>query len=175
MVFGGGDSAAVNMREAIAGQILLYPESRVPFDTPAAVEHNSRSHCLYGITVIALVLYSSPMIRRTAFFFSGPESVQLNVNLDSSIPCYLDCLQQSFTTAEMLLEVIGNGSSLGACLVSVYCSDWPKALGLPVAHHGQGCLPICLNLQFPKLDTRHQTLRVLLKAFAFKMRSHGWL
>ena len=68
-MFGGGDSAAVNMREAIAGQILLYPESRVPFDTPAAVEHNSRSHCLYGITVIALVLYSSPMIRRTAFVF----------------------------------------------------------------------------------------------------------
>ena len=75
----------------------------------------------------------------------------------------------------MLLEVIGNGSSLGVCLVSVYCSDWPKALGLPVAHHGQGCLSICLNLQFPKWDTRHQTLRVLLKAFAFKMRSYGWL
>lgn len=25
----------------IAGQLLLYPESRVPFDTPAAVENNT--------------------------------------------------------------------------------------------------------------------------------------
>lgn len=53
LVFGGGDSAGGNMTEAIslrrrdqgkkniAGQILLYPESRVPFDTPAAVENNS--------------------------------------------------------------------------------------------------------------------------------------
>lgn len=52
-VFGGGDSAGGNMTEAIslrrrdqgkknlACQILLYPESRVPFDTPAAVENNS--------------------------------------------------------------------------------------------------------------------------------------
>lgn len=56
-MFGGGDLAAGNMTEAIAGQTLLYPESRVPFDTPAAVEHNSRSHGLYGITVNAPVLY----------------------------------------------------------------------------------------------------------------------
>ncbi|KAK5203983.1 hypothetical protein LTR72_010642 [Exophiala xenobiotica] len=53
LVFGGGDSAGGNMTEAlslrrrdegkknIAGQLLLYPESRLPFDTPAAVENNS--------------------------------------------------------------------------------------------------------------------------------------
>lgn len=78
--------------ESIAGQILLYPESRVPFDTPAATEHNSSSYGLCGITVMALVLYTSPMIRRTVFFFPGPGSVQLNVDLDTWIPCRLDCL-----------------------------------------------------------------------------------
>lgn len=53
LIFGGGDSAGGNMTEAIclrrkdegkrplAGQILLYPESRLPFDTPAASENNS--------------------------------------------------------------------------------------------------------------------------------------
>ncbi|KAJ5233169.1 hypothetical protein N7468_006125 [Penicillium chermesinum] len=53
LVFGGGDSAGGNMTEAIsllrldqgrkniAGQLLLYPESRVPFDTPASSENNS--------------------------------------------------------------------------------------------------------------------------------------
>lgn len=49
----GGDSAGENMTAAItlrrkdegkkplAAQILLYPEARVPFDTPAAVENNT--------------------------------------------------------------------------------------------------------------------------------------
>lgn len=53
LVFGGGDSAGSNMAEAlvlrrraegkknVAGQLLLYPESRIPFDTPAAEENNS--------------------------------------------------------------------------------------------------------------------------------------
>ncbi|TVY78101.1 Carboxylesterase NlhH [Lachnellula suecica] len=53
LVIGGGDSAGGNMTEAlslrrrdegkknIAAQILLYPESRIPFDTPAATENNS--------------------------------------------------------------------------------------------------------------------------------------
>ncbi|KAL2433663.1 hypothetical protein ABEF95_009023 [Exophiala dermatitidis] len=53
LVFGGGDSAGGNMTEAlalrrrdqgkknIAGQLLLYPESRIPFDTPAAEENNT--------------------------------------------------------------------------------------------------------------------------------------
>ncbi|KAL8825705.1 MAG: hypothetical protein Q9170_007690 [Blastenia crenularia] len=53
LVFGGGDSAGGNMTEAVtlrrrdqgdkslAGQLLLYPESRIPFDTPAAEENNS--------------------------------------------------------------------------------------------------------------------------------------
>ena len=53
LVFGGGDSAGGNMTEALtlrrmdsglkplAGQLLLYPESRVPFDTQAAVENNT--------------------------------------------------------------------------------------------------------------------------------------
>lgn len=52
-VLGGGDSAGGNMTAAIAlrrrdnrkkniaGQILLYPEARLPFDTEAAVENNS--------------------------------------------------------------------------------------------------------------------------------------
>ncbi|WVR08950.1 hypothetical protein IAU60_006009 [Kwoniella sp. DSM 27419] len=52
-VLGGGDSAGGNMTAAITlrrmdkqqkplrAQILLYPEARVPFDTPAAVENNS--------------------------------------------------------------------------------------------------------------------------------------
>lgn len=52
-VFGGGDSAGGNMTAAItlkrrdegktnlAGQILLYPEARIPFDTPAAMENNT--------------------------------------------------------------------------------------------------------------------------------------
>ncbi|KAK8844793.1 hypothetical protein IAR55_006643 [Kwoniella newhampshirensis] len=52
-VFGGGDSAGGNMTAALAlrlkdqgkknlaGQLLLYPEARVPFDTPACVENNS--------------------------------------------------------------------------------------------------------------------------------------
>ncbi|KAF1350142.1 Alpha/Beta hydrolase protein [Delphinella strobiligena] len=52
-VLGGGDSAGGNMTAAIAlrrkdegkkplaAQILLYPEARVPFDTPAAVENNT--------------------------------------------------------------------------------------------------------------------------------------
>lgn len=52
-ILGGGDSAGGNMTAAItlrrkdqgkkplAAQILLYPEARVPFDTPAAVENNS--------------------------------------------------------------------------------------------------------------------------------------
>lgn len=50
---GGGDSAGGNMTAAttlrrayknqtpLAAQIMLYPEARVPFDTPAAVENNS--------------------------------------------------------------------------------------------------------------------------------------
>lgn len=53
LIFGGGDSAGGNMTEAIclrrkdeskkplAGALLLYPESRLPFDTPAATENNS--------------------------------------------------------------------------------------------------------------------------------------
>ncbi|QIX01300.1 hypothetical protein AMS68_006817 [Peltaster fructicola] len=53
LVLGGGDSAGGNMTEALSlrlrdegkknihAQILLYPESRVPFDTPAAEENNS--------------------------------------------------------------------------------------------------------------------------------------
>ncbi|KAG6366931.1 hypothetical protein INS49_001112 [Diaporthe citri] len=53
LVFGGGDSAGGNMTaalslrrrdqglKALAGQILLYPEARLPFDTPAAVENNT--------------------------------------------------------------------------------------------------------------------------------------
>jgi acetyl esterase/lipase len=52
-VCGGGDSAGGNMTAAIslrrsdegkkplAAQILLYPEARLPFDTPAATENNS--------------------------------------------------------------------------------------------------------------------------------------
>ncbi|KAL3477182.1 Alpha/Beta hydrolase protein [Aspergillus californicus] len=52
-VLGGGDSAGGNMTAAIAlrrkddgkkpldALVLLYPEARVPFDTPAAVENNS--------------------------------------------------------------------------------------------------------------------------------------
>lgn len=52
-VLGGGDSAGGNMTAAITlrrkdnnkkplvAQILFYPEARVPFDTPAAVENNS--------------------------------------------------------------------------------------------------------------------------------------
>lgn len=52
-VLGGGDSAGGNMTAAIAcrrrdegkkniaGQVLLYPEARLPFDTPAASENNS--------------------------------------------------------------------------------------------------------------------------------------
>ncbi|CRG83551.1 alpha/beta hydrolase fold-3 domain protein [Talaromyces islandicus] len=53
LVFGGGDSAGGNMTAAlalrrqdqrvnnIAGQILLYPEARIPFDTLAAEENNT--------------------------------------------------------------------------------------------------------------------------------------
>lgn len=53
LIFGGGDSAGGNMTEALtlrrkdsglrplAGQLLLYPESRIPFDTQAGVENNS--------------------------------------------------------------------------------------------------------------------------------------
>jgi acetyl esterase/lipase len=53
LVLGGGDSTGSNMTEAItlrrrdegkpniAGQLLLYPESRVPLDTSAAVENNT--------------------------------------------------------------------------------------------------------------------------------------
>lgn len=53
LVFGGGDSAGGNMTaalslrrrdqglKALAGQILLYPEARLPFDTPAAAENNT--------------------------------------------------------------------------------------------------------------------------------------
>ncbi|KAI1768498.1 Alpha/Beta hydrolase protein [Hypoxylon sp. FL1150] len=53
-VLGGGDSAGGNMTTALClrlrdqghqaplkAQILLYPEARLPFDTPAAVENNS--------------------------------------------------------------------------------------------------------------------------------------
>ncbi|KAK8054812.1 Alpha/Beta hydrolase protein [Apiospora rasikravindrae] len=52
-VIGGGDSAGGNMTAALAlrledegkkqmkGQLLLYPEARLPFDTPAASENNS--------------------------------------------------------------------------------------------------------------------------------------
>ena len=52
-VVGGGDSAGGNMTAALTlrmadqnmqpmkGQILFYPEARVPFDTPAADENNS--------------------------------------------------------------------------------------------------------------------------------------
>lgn len=52
-VLGGGDSAGGNMTAAISlrlkdekkkplkAQILLYPEARLPFDTPAATENNS--------------------------------------------------------------------------------------------------------------------------------------
>lgn len=52
-VAGGGDSAGGNMTAAIclrrldqgkkplAAQVLLYPETRPPFDTPAAKENNS--------------------------------------------------------------------------------------------------------------------------------------
>lgn len=52
-VLGGGDSAGGNMTAAITlrrrdeglnnlrGQILCYPEARLPFDTPAATENNS--------------------------------------------------------------------------------------------------------------------------------------
>lgn len=52
-VLGGGDSAGGNMTAAISlrrkdqgkkplrAQILFYPEARVPFDTPAAVENNT--------------------------------------------------------------------------------------------------------------------------------------
>ena len=52
-VLGGGDSAGGNMTAAITlrredngkkqldAQILFYPEARVPFDTPAAVENNT--------------------------------------------------------------------------------------------------------------------------------------
>ncbi|OKL55553.1 hypothetical protein UA08_09162 [Talaromyces atroroseus] len=57
-VFGGGDSAGGNMTAALAlrrqdqgiknmaGQILLYPEARIPFDTPAG-EENNRGGSLY--------------------------------------------------------------------------------------------------------------------------------
>ncbi|KAJ4399887.1 hypothetical protein N0V85_005897 [Neurospora sp. IMI 360204] len=52
-VLGGGDSAGGNMtaaiclrrmdegRKPLAGQVLLYPEARLPFDTPASAENNS--------------------------------------------------------------------------------------------------------------------------------------
>ena len=52
-VLGDGDSAGGNMTTAITlrrkdngkkpleAQILFYPEARVPFDTPAAVENNT--------------------------------------------------------------------------------------------------------------------------------------
>jgi acetyl esterase/lipase len=52
-VLGGGDSAGGNMTAALSlrlkdegkkpmkAQILLYPEARLPFDTPAASENNS--------------------------------------------------------------------------------------------------------------------------------------
>jgi acetyl esterase/lipase len=53
LVCGGGDSAGGNMTAAIslrrrdegkkplAAQVLLYPEARLPFDTPAAAENNT--------------------------------------------------------------------------------------------------------------------------------------
>ncbi|KAI1207590.1 Alpha/Beta hydrolase protein [Annulohypoxylon truncatum] len=52
-VLGGGDSAGGNMtaglslrlkdegKQPLQGQVLLYPEARLPFDTPAASENNS--------------------------------------------------------------------------------------------------------------------------------------
>jgi alpha/beta hydrolase fold len=68
----GGDSAEGNMTEALSimlldkgkpnihAQILLYPESRVPFDTPAAEENNSGCYlecnkifCFATITFLA--------------------------------------------------------------------------------------------------------------------------
>jgi len=60
-VCGGGDSAGGNMTAALAlrlmdqgkkqmaAQILLYPEARVPFDTPAAEENNSGLYLECGL------------------------------------------------------------------------------------------------------------------------------
>lgn len=79
----------------------------------------------------------------------------------------------------MLLEVVGNSGSLGACLISACCSDWPKVLGLPVVRHGLGYLPICIDLQFPALGqvfrfARYQAPRKLLKALTLEMQCGGW-
>ncbi|CZR52818.1 uncharacterized protein PAC_02695 [Phialocephala subalpina] len=58
-VMGGGDSAGGNMTTAVSlrlrdegkkplvAQILLYPEARLPFDTPAASENNSELYLEY--------------------------------------------------------------------------------------------------------------------------------
>jgi len=61
-VCGGGDSAGGNMTAALAlrlmnqgkkrmaAQILLYPEARVPFDTPAAEENNPGLYLECGLS-----------------------------------------------------------------------------------------------------------------------------
>lgn len=81
-VVGGGDSAGGNMTAALAlrlkdhkkkqikGQLLLYPEARLPFDTPAATENNSGLYLECAWEKVLIVNGEIQLIREqvTAFF-----------------------------------------------------------------------------------------------------------
>ncbi len=52
-------------KKNIAGQLLLYAESRLPFDTPAAVENNSGSTWdVMEFSALQITTYPKPARRR---------------------------------------------------------------------------------------------------------------
>ncbi|KAL5344064.1 Alpha/Beta hydrolase protein [Aspergillus crustosus] len=112
-VMGGGDSAGGNMTAAIRveGVFLLYPEARVPFDTPAAVENNAGPYLVCnGIFEFARNYLPAGVPPSTAYVSPGmqPVSDLKNYPPATVYTCGFDCLRDVGVEFASKLEEAGN-------------------------------------------------------------------
>ncbi|KAL4963473.1 alpha/beta hydrolase [Aspergillus stella-maris] len=123
LVFGGGDSAGGNMTAAIslrlrdegkkglAGAFLLYPEARVPFDTPAAVENNEGPYLsCNGIFEFARNYVPPGVPPSTPYISPGQQPLEKLKNLPPTniYTCGFDCLRDVGVEYASKLEEVGN-------------------------------------------------------------------
>ncbi|KAL4954692.1 Alpha/Beta hydrolase protein [Aspergillus filifer] len=122
-IFGGGDSAGGNMTAAIslrlrdegkrglAGAFLLYPEARVPFDTPAAVENKEGPYLsCNGIFEFARNYVPPGTPPSTAYISPGQQSLEKLKNLPPTniYTCGFDCLRDVGVEYASKLDEAGN-------------------------------------------------------------------
>ncbi|KAL4880631.1 Alpha/Beta hydrolase protein [Aspergillus karnatakaensis] len=130
LVIGGGDSAGGNMTAALSlrlrddgkkeqngkekwltGVFLLYPEARVPFDTPAAVENNGGPYLVCnGIFEFARNYVPAGVPPSIAYISPGMQPVEDLKGLPPAVvyTCGFDCLRDVGVEYASKLEEAGN-------------------------------------------------------------------